>query len=78
MEIGMLWYDDDKKRPLAEKVERAANFYAAKYGRRPTDCHVHPSLLSDGGELAAGLRLHPDRTIIVNHFWMGIDKAVSE
>ena len=73
MDIGMLWYDDDGKRQLAEKVARAAEYYRAKYGVQPTECYVHPGMLGDGQPVvAAGLRLRPNRTIIKNHFWLGI------
>lgn len=77
MDIGMLWYDADKKRPIAEKVQRAVEFYQAKYGARPTECHVHPSLL-DGVTMLAGCRMHGNRTIIRDHFWLGVETAVSE
>ena len=73
----MLWYDNDKKRSLEEKVQRAADFYAAKYGRAATECYVHPSMLAPDGavQTAAGLRLRPMRTIIKNHFWLGVEES---
>lgn len=76
MEIGMLWFDADAKRPIAEKVQRAVDFYAAKYGARPTECYVHPSLLPDSPAVMAGCRMHANKTILRNHFWLGIEKAV--
>lgn len=73
MNIGMLWYDPDPKRLLAEKVQAAADYYRAKYGRQPTECHLHPTLLAAGAPTAVGaVRLRPNRTIIKNHFWLGI------
>ena len=75
MDIGMLWYDDDSKRQLTEKVTRAAAYYQSKYGARPTVCYVHPSLLNAApAETIAGVRLRPARTVLVNHFWMGVDQ----
>src|SRR5690348_6243243 len=47
LEVGMLWWDGDKHRPLAEKVQRAAAFYQAKYGAAPTVCHVNPKMVTD-------------------------------
>jgi hypothetical protein len=76
MDIGMLWYDDDGKRQLDEKVARAAEYYRAKYGVQPTECYVNPGMLGEGQPpLAAGLRLRPNRTIIKNHFWLGIGEG---
>ena len=76
MNIGMLWYDDDAKRQLDEKVARAVEFYRAKYGVQPTECYVHPGMLAaDQPSMAAGVRLRPNRTIIKNHFWLGVDET---
>lgn len=77
MDTGMLWYDDDKKRSLIEKVLRAVTFYTNKYGRPPTECYVHPSLIPGPGVIA-GCRMHASHLIMVNHFWLGIEPAASE
>lgn len=45
MNIGMLWFDNDSKASLDAKIERAVSYYRAKYGRAPTLCFVHPSML---------------------------------
>jgi len=45
MKIGMLWFDNDPHTTLAAKVEKAAAYYITKYGRTPTVCFVHPSML---------------------------------
>jgi hypothetical protein len=69
----MLWYDDDGKRRLDEKVARAVAHYRAKYGLTPTLCFVHPSLLPAGPEVAAGVQIRPAHTVMINHFWIGVD-----
>ena len=46
MNLGMLWFDNDPKTPLDRKVERAAAYYRHKYGKTPTLCFVHPTMLS--------------------------------
>ena len=45
MNIGMLWFDNDPKTGLDKKIERAAAYYRTKYGRTPTLCFVHPSMM---------------------------------
>jgi hypothetical protein len=85
MDIGMLWYDDDGKRQLDEKVARAVEYYRAKYGVQPTECYVHPDTLAKGASAgvlgenqagtAAGVRLRPNRTVIKNHFWLGVGES---
>ena len=49
MNIGMLWFDNDPKVNLDTKIERAAIYYAKKYGKNPTLCFVHPSMLANNG-----------------------------
>jgi len=79
MDIGMLWYDDDTKRKLDEKVARAAQYYQTKYGVAPTVCYLHPSMLEDktgvpqaGPSVAGSVQLRSARTVLLNHFWIGL------
>lgn len=73
MDIGMLWHDDDPKRALSEKVSRAAAYYQAKYGAQPNVCYVNPTLLTQDKAAPAGIQLRPARTVLPDHFWLGID-----
>lgn len=82
MEIGMLWYDDDPKRTLEEKIARAVNFYRTKYGRDANTCYVHPSLLGDTipeqtfrQVNVTGVKVKPNGTVIRNHMWLGVEQA---
>ncbi len=72
MDIGMLWYDDDNKRALGDKVARAVEHYKTKYGAVPTVCYVNPVTLKDGPETAAGVQLRKARNVMVDHFWIGV------
>jgi hypothetical protein len=76
MDIGMLWYDDTK-RDLDAKVAQAVEHYKTKYGATPTVCFVNPALLAakDAPDTAAGLALRPARTVLPNHFWIGVGEA---
>jgi len=76
MDIGMLWYDDDTKRKLDEKVARAAQYYQTKYGVAPTVCYLHPSMLDDKTGVAGSVQLRPMRTVLVNHLWIGLSEPV--
>lgn len=79
MNIGMLWYDDDGKSQLDEKVARAAEFYRTKYGMQPTECYVNPSMLADNQpSVTAGVRLRAIRTVIKNHFWLGMGESAEK
>lgn len=81
MNIGMLWFDNDPKTELTSKVERAADYYRNKYGRQPTLCFVHPSMIgpmiNDNSEPAslktAGVEVRSTRSVLPNHFWIGVN-----
>lgn len=70
MNVGMLWLDDDPNRSLAEKLQRAANYYTNKYGRTPDTCLVNNKAL--GKEMKVGeIRVIPAQNILKHHFWLG-------
>ena len=50
METGMLWYDNDPKTTLTDKVARAVEYYRKKYGRDPNLCLVNPSSCPNGAD----------------------------
>ena len=81
MNVGMLWFDNDPKAGLDTKIERAANYYREKYGRYPTLCFVHPSMIPKSSVntepasivKAGGLDVRPTRSVLPNHFWIGVN-----
>jgi hypothetical protein len=40
---GLLWYDDDTRRPLALKIAEAAERYRERVGYEPTTCELSPT-----------------------------------
>ena len=76
MEIGMLWFDDGPG-SVKEKVARAAEFYAAKYGQKATVCMVHPDTLGKVEGRVGGVELLPERAILPHHFWIGVEESTS-
>jgi hypothetical protein len=74
MQEGLLWFDADPKRDLADKVTRAADRYHFKFGRRPNLCYVHPSMLDLGSVELNGVRLIPADNVLKHHFWIGIEE----
>ncbi len=81
MDVGMLWFDNDRNTDIRAKVTRAAEYYHKKYGQNPTVCFVHPSMVGkDGGSpikekrLKAGnIELRISSTMLPNHFWIGVN-----
>jgi len=72
MNIGMLWFDNDSKTTLEAKVGRAVSYYQGKYGKAPTLCFVHPSMLQANVNAVAGLEVRTTRSVMPNHFWIGV------
>ena len=86
MKTGMLWFDDDAKRSISEKVERAAVHYREKYGVAPNLCYANPNVLADspaavqpsaaaGNKGLACITLKHARSILPNHFWLGVSDS---
>ncbi len=84
MKTGLLWFDDDPRKQLEEKVQRAAAHYKRKYGHAPDLCYVHPGVLSadrqvfgGGGKKAVrkvdGVEVRSGRSALPHHFWLGLD-----
>ena len=90
MDIGMLWFDNEKTTDLLIKVERAAAYYTQKYGQSPNLCFVHPDMISSMGDVTmAGngqdnqvkipeIEIRSMKTILLDHLWIGIDISPNE
>ena len=73
MVIGMLYFDNDAKKTLVEKVAAAAKYYQDKYGKAPNRCYVHPSMKTDRAfESVDGVEIYTNRSVLPHHFWVGI------
>lgn len=85
MNIGMLWFDNDPKTAVNDKIGRAVSYYQKKYGKSPNLCFVHPSMLTNGaaGEAqkaatAGGVELRSSGVVLPNHFWIGVNGKPEE
>ncbi len=76
MDVGLLWFDNDSRRDLEAKVLRAAAHYQKKHGEKPNVCFVHPSMLGGNGNgsslHADGVEIRAGRSILPDHFWIGV------
>jgi hypothetical protein len=73
MKTGLLWYDDDPGRDLAEKIGRAARRYRQKFGAPANVCYVHPSALGNNGrgKKVGGVHVSSKPSVLRHHFWVG-------
>jgi hypothetical protein len=75
MRVGLLWFDDDPREQLEDKVIHAVLHYRHKYGHSPNLCFVYPSAFGDGkGQVreADGAEIRPGRSVLRDHFWLGV------
>lgn len=79
MDIGMLWFDGDRKIDLQTRIERAVHYYQDKYGRVPNMCLLHPSTYGDEHlddlkciEVQSSTSIRPD------HFWLGVEDQAKD
>lgn len=85
MEIGMLWFDNDPKADLLEKIQRATAYYRQKYGVNPDVCFLHPTMLPQNGSETASSRpplanveLRTSKSVLPNYFWIGVNQKSGE
>jgi len=79
MNIGMLWFDNDAKTDLGQKIQRAAIYYAQRYGKQPDLCYVHPSMAPELGRGrdslsidCGGIEVKTTKSVLPNHLWIGM------
>ena len=78
MKIGMLWFDNDPKATMDQKIQKAVDYYKDVRGMVATTCYVHPSMTegqpeTDGKIVLAKVEVRTSRSIMPNHFWIGVD-----
>jgi hypothetical protein len=77
IERSMLWFDNNPATTLEKKIEDAVIYYRNKYHKEPNICYIHPSMKTDPiEEEIAGLKVRTDRSILPNHFYVGIESGV--
>lgn len=79
MQVGMLWFDSESESPFGERLSRAADYYASKYGARPNICYVHGA--EQEGELVEcvdEVEVHTSSLVLPEHFWLGVKSKVVE
>ena len=76
MKEGLLWFDDDPKRDLSDKVKRAVDGYQAKFHRKPTVCYVNSADLNEQLETVGSVNLRTAKNVLRYHLWVGVEDKV--
>lgn len=81
MDIGLLWFDNDPKTVLEEKIRRAAGRYHRKFGQPATLVQANAGTLGELSSLAPPFEIELDDTalkvvaagnVLPHHFWVGV------
>jgi len=74
MKTGMLWFDNSQT-TLTVKIQKAAEYYEKKYGRKPDLVLIHPSMLEQNQrQLEVNkITVRPYRPVLPGHIWVGIE-----
>lgn len=74
VKLGWLWFDNDSKTSVEDKVAAAAIRYRQKFGRAPALCYVNERELGEGGAVA-GLKLAAAPNVRPGHFLFVVEEA---
>jgi hypothetical protein len=77
MKQGLLWFDNDPRRSLEEKIAQAAERYTQKFGKQPNTCYVNPEMALGTGKRKEvnKVRVVTAQNILPYHFWLGIARS---
>jgi hypothetical protein len=78
MDTGMLWFDNDPKISLKDKVARAAEYYKSKYGHAADTCLVNPGMMSEPSMQSGRVQVRPMRTVLPGHLWIGVNENLPQ
>jgi hypothetical protein len=73
MKEGLLWFDNDPRRNLPDKVRQAATRYQVKFGHRPTICYLNRADLNAETEEIGGIQVRAASNIQRHHLWIGVE-----
>lgn len=74
MKEGLLWFDKDPRRKLADKIRQAATRYQVKFGQKPTVCYLNAADLDGQIQEVNGIQLRTAANVLRHHFWIGVEQ----
>lgn len=69
----MMWFNDDPKKSLFDKIQEATDYYVTKNnGQKPNLCLVNPGAFDPNVEIE-GMEIQQLRSILPGHLWIGMN-----
>lgn len=72
--LGWLWFDDDPKTSLDEKVGLAAARFRQKFGHQPRLCYVSERALAGQDRAAGALQVRGAGNVLPGHFLFVVEE----
>lgn len=70
MNKGMLWYDNNTKLNIENRVQKAVEFFIEKYGYKPQCCFVNPDMAEEPIKIKDNIKIVPNEKVLKNHIWL--------
>jgi hypothetical protein len=74
MQEGLLWFDNDPQRKMADKIKQAAKRYQSRLHCKPTVCYLNSEEFDTSLNQVDGIHLKPARNIRPHYFWIGVEQ----
>lgn len=68
----LMWFDDDRKKSITDKIDEALAAYEARFRARANVVLVHPAEI---GEASRAVKVRPSSFIQRSTFYVGIEDA---
>lgn len=70
---GLLWFDSDPNRNLADKIAGAVSRYQARLHNKPTICYLNLQEFDEQQLEIDGILLKPKANILPHHYLVGVE-----
>lgn len=72
MDFYLVWFDDDRKKASATKIEEAVDAYARRTGRQPNVVLINER---DRADSPVGIQLRTPSYVQPSYFYVGVEEA---
>lgn len=77
VKLGWLWFDNDPKTSLEEKMDQAAARYRQRFGQAPRLCYVNQKALDNRPGITGRLRVEAASNVLPGHFLFVVEEAAA-
>lgn len=70
---GMLWFDNDTRVPVQQRIAKALDYYRRKYNKIPDLVLINAADMPQ--EISLPVKVRPSRSIRPGHFWIGYEAS---